>query len=926
MGRIARKKTKSIMILFSNLLIYFIFFSLSPANAEAATISGKVYQGDGASTPIENVGVILSKAGNYHCADYNADVDIVITGADGSYLFNDVPQDHDYQISTFNTSNYVNEFYSSSGNVYDCAHAESFTVPSEGRTDMNLHLAPNSGATISGTLFENNGTTPVTFSNPMDSMLVILFSGSSGNEAVQGTYADPATGNYMFTNVSPGTYEITTSGRNRTNYTNKWWAPGASVPGGRRFLAEEVMVEGSETITERDFQLDEGGSISGTIYESNGTTPVSGLIMLAFSDKGGDSDVGDAQTDENGAYTLMGLPVGDIYINAAPWVDVPMNYVQEANYNTEWYTDDGNGTQDVDYADPVLVTAGDTASGIDLKVDHGGSVSGTVYDSDGTIPVSGITVRVFSGQCWGVFAGAAKTDENGHYTVHGVPHGKVNVRIYGKQDNESLAKDYVNVWYTEDGKGSIQCIMADNVTVNEGEDTSGIDFYLNEGGSISGTVYQSDGSTPIAGLTLIAIYEKRCFSPINSTAGITVTDRDGKYTIYGIPEGDAYVFTVASSGMIGDLNYVKDSNYIPEWYTTDGGSLDCNIADSVPVSQGSGANGIDFELDQGGSVSGTVHESDGTTPVSGVSVQAVHTECGSNVNVNAYSNKNGAYAIHGLPAGNVNIQAVPAFSNRNYFNEFYMASGDGTNDCNAASVVSVELGTNTPGINFKLDQSASVSGTIYESDGSTAIPGLQVLVFSSACPPWTFLSTWWSDQDGKYTIYGLPDDKVYLYTCSNCGDKKYLDELYTSEGGAPVSQCANAEPVLTVIGANTAGKDFQLEYLDTDGDGMPDFWETENGLNANSNDAAADLDDDGLTNLQEYQNRTNPALKDTDNDGMPDGWEVQYGLNPLVNDASLDPDKDGYANFQEYQQGGDPQSADAPFPWELFYPVFKGKG
>ena len=48
---------------------------------------------------------------------------------------------------------------------------------------------------------------------------------------------------------------------------------------------------------------------------------------------------------------------------------------------------------------------------------------------------------------------------------------------------------------------------------------------------------------------------------------------------------------------------------------------------------------------------------------------------------------------------------------------------------------------------------------------------------------------------------------------------------------------------------------------DTDGDGIPDVWESTNGLDpANSDDAAQDLDGDNISNLEEYQRGTDPAM------------------------------------------------------------------
>jgi hypothetical protein len=52
------------------------------------------------------------------------------------------------------------------------------------------------------------------------------------------------------------------------------------------------------------------------------------------------------------------------------------------------------------------------------------------------------------------------------------------------------------------------------------------------------------------------------------------------------------------------------------------------------------------------------------------------------------------------------------------------------------------------------------------------------------------------------------------------------------------------------------------------------------------------------------------ATVDRDGDGMPDDWETTHALNPGdARDAGLDPDEDGLSNLQEYQSGTDPRAA-----------------
>ena len=75
----------------------------------------------------------------------------------------------------------------------------------------------------------------------------------------------------------------------------------------------------------------------------------------------------------------------------------------------------------------------------------------------------------------------------------------------------------------------------------------------------------------------------------------------------------------------------------------------------------------------------------------------------------------------------------------------------------------------------------------------------------------------------------------------------------------------------------------KIETVDTDGDGLPDLWEMNNGLNpGQAGDAPLDLDGDGLSNAAEFAAKTNPGVGDTSGDGINDKLAISLGLNPLL--------------------------------------------
>jgi len=154
------------------------------------------------------------------------------------------------------------------------------------------------------------------------------------------------------------------------------------------------------------------------------------------------------------------------------------------------------------------------------------------------------------------------------------------------------------------------------------------------------------------------------------------------------------------------------------------------------------------------------------------------------------------------------------------------------------------------------------------------------------------------------TVGGIDAGSASMFTLGGAGVWTFYDQLLAPEGtagdrfGGSVALTSLGDAAIvgsttddTAAGAN-AGSSYVFNFLDTDGDGLPDITDP-------------DDDGDGLLDGDEVNvYSTDPLNPDSDSDGLSDGDEVNlYGTNPL----SADSDGDGLSDSLDVAptDGGD---------------------
>jgi len=241
---------------------------------------------------------------------------------------------------------------------------------------------------------------------------------------------------------------------------------------------------------------------------------------------------------------------------------------------------------DLSAGEPIDLGLEDSIEGIAFDLEFGGTISGRIVDvaTGEAIPEATSWVDLFTRE--GDFIGRGFASSSGDYTVRGF------ARALSPGTYLAFGGSFDHVHQVHSGVDcprfevlSCELSQATPVTVTNATDLAGIDFALNLGGSIAGSLTSAVTGEPIEDADVWArdATGRRVDGFLNS-------EQDGSYRIRGLPTGSYYLTTEHPD--------FEDTLY-PGLPCPDG-ACDVTAGVAVSVVAGEQSGGFDFEI---GSVS-----------------------------------------------------------------------------------------------------------------------------------------------------------------------------------------------------------------------------------------------------------------------------------------------------------------------------------
>jgi PKD repeat protein len=381
-----------------------------------------------------------------------------------------------------------------------------------------------------------------------------------------------------------------------------------------------------------------------------------------------------------------------------------------------------------------------------IKTDYikvgGRTISGQIRAGDKNGVDTGIPLASYWVEVWHTGNSPiayTRTDENGNYTLTGLPPdtGFV-VAAFPPTDTN----DYFEAYY--DNQSSLAAAHTINLIES---DQSNIDFVLKQVPQygISGKIHNSQDGLPNVEVTV--------FSEDASFSARTTTNVQGHYTLTGLKlasdykvyvfyDQAEYFYNIPDNQTIGDYIPTCDDT-VTRW------SFAKDVTPTDPIT-----NHIDLVLCQSGTVNGHVYHSNNQ------SLQNIWVNASSDllkVENGALTDENGEYTITGLTIVSNSERLTKGYLveifNENYPYQVYSQKNHVTDATRITA-------NQSQGIDFVLANCANISGRIVDIYNNP-VPDVQVTAYSKSSPS-SKQGTANSDANGLYTLTNLPFSKDYI--------------------------------------------------------------------------------------------------------------------------------------------------------------------
>ena len=467
------------------------------------------------------------------------------------------------------------------------------------------------------------------------------------------------------------------------------------------------------------------GSISGTVYENDGISPISGSISIYLFDKYGQFIISTyIGIYSNGKYTFKNLSEGKYYVFANPYL---------GHYKSEYCDNVSDWMQ----ATLVQVLDGQETTGINFSLEHyNGVITGKVLDAKGN-PLPNCYVDA-SGDSHSF--SYCKTDSNGCYSILNLMPDKYVIHCYSSLGN------YASQYY----KNAVNEQEALIVNLPAEDTVKNIDFVLNYGGAITGKITKGNGA-------LFKKYEIMVYletDSSNSYVSEIYPDSNGIYVLDKLTTGRYKLFA----------QYEGNENYAKQWFNN---SSSRGSAEAIQVIAGDTVRNIDISLKPGSIISGKVSPqimSSGYIYVFDVDSNLVGST------YLYYSEKDSTpYTINKLFPGNYKILA----SSEDYGDKWY----NDKDNFNNADVIRLNEKDSVANINFNFQSSPShlhcgIKGMVYNPEGLPCSATIGIYNLEGR-----LIRSTYGDPYNGYIFINLPFGSYKLIASNN----EYADEWFNNK-------------------------------------------------------------------------------------------------------------------------------------------------